>query len=187
RDDARRAERPSRSPAGAAHLGRACGAGVRGSCALHPTLVRVRNGVSLERGRALPVFPLADAEAGIAARIGRAAEADLVPRPGVGVEGRERLAHDHRPGPRAWELVPDLPMELAVGERLDHVVLDLVGGADEIRGPVLAGGRVQSDGNTPEGHAVVRHVRVAVALAFAGEELGVDEFEDGDPRLAVLS
>ena len=101
RGGGRRAGTPSRSPAGAARRA----ASVRSSWrAAHvPSTPRSRgvlDRVALERRRALPALALAGAEAGVAARIGRAAEADLVPRPGMRVERAEHRAHDHAPGPR---------------------------------------------------------------------------------------
>ena len=48
----------------------------------------------------------ADAEARVAARIGRAAEADLVPGPGMRVERGQHAAHDDAPGVLDVELRP---------------------------------------------------------------------------------
>ena len=39
----------------------------------------------------LPPLPLSEAERFVPARVGRSAESDLVPRPGVGVERRARV------------------------------------------------------------------------------------------------
>ncbi len=56
------------------------------------------------------------AQAHIAARVGRAAEADLVPDPGVAVKAFQEAAGDDLEGPLDVEGVPDASRELAVHE-----------------------------------------------------------------------
>src|SRR5581483_11718579 len=81
--------------------------------------------------RALPRLPrlfLAEvrrAEGGIAARIGGAPEADLVPRPGVGVEGLHDVAHHDRPGARLVHRLPDAAAQLRPREAVDDPGLRL--------------------------------------------------------------
>src|SRR6185312_17463982 len=80
----------------------------------------------MDRLLALPGLARPDAQAGIAARVGGAAEADLVPGPWVRVERRQGIAGDDAPGAGDVELGPDAGLELAGRER----VHDLRAGID---------------------------------------------------------
>src|SRR6185312_281948 len=51
-------------------------------------------------------------ERAVSARVGGAAEADLVPRPGMRVERLRDVAHHDLPGARDVDRVPDAPVEL---------------------------------------------------------------------------
>ena len=120
------------------------------------------------------------------AGVGRTAEADLVPRPRVGVERGQRRPHHHRPCPGDVELIPRPADQPAPGElRHDRFALGL-GGAGEAGLVATGGGVVQSGQHQPPGVPVIGHVGVLVAIQAAVSELGVDHLGDRDPGLAVL-
>src|SRR3954447_12053290 len=72
------------------------------------------DGVLLERlARLVGLAPVrAGMQAHVAARIGGTAEADLVPRPRMRVERRERAARDDRPGARDVDALPGAVRQL---------------------------------------------------------------------------
>src|SRR5205085_9771392 len=67
--------------------------------------------IDIDRGRAFARLSLSDAETGVPARVSRSAEADLVPRPGVGIERAQDRPRDHRPRLLWRELIPHLPVQ----------------------------------------------------------------------------
>src|SRR5205823_4883349 len=90
------------------------------------------------------------AERRVAARVCRAAETDLVPRPRVRVEGREHGAHDDAPGALHVQPFPRRAAELAVGEVLDDVLLQVERRRGEGRSAPFAARRlVETRGDEP--------------------------------------
>ena len=109
---------------------------------------RARAAASAARGAAahcLPALALAGADAGVAARVRRAAEADLVPRPRVRVERAQDRARHDLPGARRRQLVPHLAVQLSIRERVDDPLLDLERRIHEVDGSVLARRRVEPE------------------------------------------
>src|SRR5215213_9938931 len=124
----------------------------------------VLDGVERERLLALPCLRQTGAEAAVAARVRRAAEANLVPCPRVRVERAERVAQQHRPGALDVELLPGAAVELASFEGVADRPSGRLAGRREGRGATGPRCLVEAAGREPPGVAVVRHVRVSVAL-----------------------
>src|SRR5262245_60471098 len=125
-------------------------------------------------------------EPGVSARVGGAAEADLVPGPRVSVEGLERIAHDDAPGAGDVEPVPRAAVEPRLRERVADLELVLeteVGERGRAPPPRLL---VEALRHELPGLAVGRHVEVLVAVERSLVELLVDVIQDRDPGLGVL-
>src|SRR6185312_735593 len=124
-----------------------------GAPSLEPLPLDVLHGVGMDGLLALPGLARADAEAGVAARVGGAAEADLVPRPGVRIEHGQGIAGDDAPGAGDVELVPDAALELGRRERVDDPPAGV--GVDLGEHPgAAAGGLVQAARDELPGLAV---------------------------------
>src|SRR5580704_14340019 len=119
------------------------------------TLLCVLDRITLEGLGAFPALALPGADPGVAAWIRRAAEADLVPRPGMGVERAQHRAGHDLPDVRRFQGVPHLAVQGSLGERVDDSLADVLGRVDEVRGAVLARSGVEPDGHPPPGLAVV--------------------------------
>src|SRR4051794_14709852 len=158
------------------------------STSIQPSRARVFNRIELVGLAALPLLGLAmvemrAAEAGVAARIRWAAEADLVPRPRMRVEARARLAADERERARHVERRPDASVELPVGEAVHELVLLSIPEQCERRGAELLRLLVEPARDALPRFAVVGHVEIAVAVELSLVELLVDEREHRDLRL----
>src|SRR5438270_10314482 len=125
-------------------------------------------------------------EAGIAARVGRAAEADLVPRPRVRVERLAGVPYDERPRAADVEPAPDAAVESRLGEAVADVDTRLDPGLGEGRRAERARLVVEAPDDAPPDLAIVGQVEEPVAVELAIVQLLVDVRRDGDPRLRVL-
>jgi len=152
--------------------------------ALHPLGEGQRVGVVVVGD--LPPLPGVDADVLVAARVRGAAEADLVPRPRVGVERGGRVA-----GPQTPDVVRRPTVELsapggAVEDVLDHRGRGRRGELGEPPPVSGAGVGVEVGEGVPPRLAVLGHVLVAPPVGLAGGQAGVDEGHHRDPGLAVL-
>src|SRR6185312_2716918 len=115
-----------------------------GALSLQPPPAYVGYRIELELRRGLPVLALSGTKPRVSARVGRSSEADLVPRPRMGVERAQHAAHHHAPRLRDGQL----PVELPFGELLDEFVLQLAGGRGEpLLAAALAGAAVEVGGD----------------------------------------
>ena len=126
-------------------------------------------------------------QAHVAARVGGAAEADLVPRPRVRVE-RRRGRRASRPSTRSRRAAGPTrrPRARRRRRRATICALHRLVGEREALGAARRRGLVEALGDEPPGLAVVGHVDVLEAVEPPVVQLGVDEAHDRDPRLGVL-
>src|SRR5207249_1174554 len=88
----------------------------------------VAHRVDVDRLPRLPALVLAEvgaAEGGVAPRVRRTAEADLVPRPRVCVEGLDDVAHHDRPRAGDVDRAPDAAVQLALREAVHDLHLHI--------------------------------------------------------------
>src|SRR3954452_11281650 len=104
----------------------------------------------------------------MAARIGRAAEADLVPRPRVAVERGEDVAVDDLPGEGLVHRVPRLAAQARLRKAIDELLLLLQRLAREA-------GTVEACCDRAPQLVVVGQDEVAIAVARPLRQLLVDE------------
>src|SRR5919204_6940981 len=140
---------------------------VRGS-SFEPARLHVSHRIALVRRRALPLLALGAAEvraaeAGVAARVGRTAEADLVPRPRMAVEGLACVAEERLPRAAHVEPVPRVAVQLPVRKAVAE--LDLLQQGQVRERPLALPARldVEPPRDEPPRLAVVRHVEVLIA------------------------
>ena len=127
-----------------------------------------------------------DAEAHVPARVARAAEADLVPGPRVGVEGRQdRAHHDHRTPSRR----PARPRRRRPARPRRSASTSSRRASSPAAGeahPLPARARRGRAARQPPRVAVVGHAGVLVAVELAGGELVVDASSTGIRGSCVL-
>src|SRR5579884_677425 len=152
-----------------------------GPCPVHP--LGPRHGVGGVPLGDLPLLAPAEPQVLVAAGVGGPAEADLVPRPGVRVEGGAGVAD-----PELEEALGRHPVPLALTDpdRLDEVHLRLAVELAEPPSGLPAGVLVEAGERSPPGVPILGHLLVPVAVALTQGEPLVDHLEDGYPRLLVL-
>ena len=131
----------------------------------------------------LPWLGLAAFEARISARIGRAAEADLIPRPGMRVVGLDRILQQQSPEAADGHLLPDWlrALRLAVVDGLENNFLLQIEEDREISADMRAcASSLIAISAEPIGLAIGRHVLVAIADPAIVVEAFVEALEDGD-------
>jgi hypothetical protein len=145
----------------------------RGTGGSPPTLVA--------RVRGLERLALAHAGVVVAARVGRAGEADLVPGVCVGVQRRAGAPGPQAPHVRGVQLVPVAGFQVLYGLDQGHLVRARRAG--ERRRPDRPGCLARPGRCL----AVLGHVRVASAVGLRGRQPGVDHLQDGDAGLVFLA